>query len=252
MKKKINLKTKDNTYSINIEPNSIIKNLNKIIYKNQKIVLLIDRKVFYIFKKLKNYKNQKYLIIDCSEKLKSFDNYEKISEKIKPVLSELRSKNISVLFDKRDTHKPGFKFNEHEIKGVPIRIAIGPKDLENNTIEIFRRDKMLKENIPFEKIYEKIDFLISDIQEYIFNKAQKFTIENTRVANSYDEFKSLIKNEGGFVSAHWDGSSETEEKIKKETKATIRCIPSETASDKGFCMVTNKPSSQRVLFAKAY
>ena len=183
---------------------------------------------------------------------KSQEQLEKISEKIKPVLSELRNKNISVLFDKRDTHKPGFKFNEHEIKGVPIRIAIGPKDLENNTIEIFRRDKMLKENIPFEKIYEKIDFLISDIQEYIFNKAQKFTTENTRVANSYEEFKSLIKNEGGFVSAHWDGSSETEEKIKKETKATIRCIPSETASDKGFCMVTNKPSSQRVLFAKAY
>jgi len=183
---------------------------------------------------------------------KSQEQLEKISEKIKPVLSELRNKNISVLFDKRDTHKPGFKFNEHEIKGVPIRIAIGPKDLENNTIEIFRRDKMLKENIPFEKIYEKIDFLISDIQEYIFNKAQKFTIENTRVANSYDEFKSLIKNEGGFVSAHWDGSSETEEKIKKETKATIRCIPAETVGDKGFCMVTNKPSSQRVLFAKAY
>ena len=183
---------------------------------------------------------------------KSQEQLEKISEKIKPVLSELRNKNISVLFDKRDTHKPGFKFNEHEIKGVPIRIAIGPKDLENNTIEIFRRDKMLKENIPFEEIYEKIDFLISDIQEYIFNKAQKFTIENTRVANSYDEFKSLIKNEGGFVSAHWDGSSETEEKIKKETKATIRCIPAETVGDEGFCIVTNKPSSQRVLFAKAY
>ena len=183
---------------------------------------------------------------------KSQEQLEKISEKINPLLSELSNKNISVLFDKRDTHKPGFKFNEHEIKGVPIRIAIGPKDLENNTIEIFRRDKMLKENIPFEEIYEKIDFLISDIQEYIFNKAKKFTIENTRVANSYDEFKSLIKNEGGFVSAHWDGSSETEEKIKKETKATIRCIPAETVGDKGFCMVTNKPSSQRVLFAKAY
>jgi len=183
---------------------------------------------------------------------KSQEQLEKISEKINPVLSELRNKNISVLFDKRDTHKPGFKFNEHEIKGVPIRIAIGPKDLENNTIEIFRRDKMLKENIPFEEIYEKIDFLISDIQEYIFNKAQKFTIENTRVANSYDEFKSLIKNEGGFVSAHWDGSSETEEKIKKETKATIRCIPIETVGDEGFCIVTNKPSSRRVLFAKAY
>ena len=183
---------------------------------------------------------------------KSQEQLEKISEKIKPVLSKLRNKNISVLFDKRDTHKPGFKFNEHEIKGVPIRIAVGPKDLENNTIEIFRRDKMFKENIPFEEIYEKIDFLISDIQEYIFDKAHKFTTDNTRVANSYEEFKSLIKNEGGFVYAHWDGSSETEEKIKKETKATIRCIPVETVGDEGFCMVTNKPSSQRVLFAKAY
>ena len=183
---------------------------------------------------------------------KSEDQLNQISKKIDPIIDKLKSKNISVLYDKRDTHKPGFKFNEHEIKGVPIRIVIGPKDLENSTLEIFRRDNMKKEIIESENVFEKIDFLLEDIQTNIFNNAQKFTQENIRTANTYDEFKSIIKNKGGFVSAHWDGSSETEEKIKKETKATIRCIPIDSKKEEGFCVVSNKPSLQRVLFAKAY
>ena len=183
---------------------------------------------------------------------KSEDQLNQISKKIDPIIDKLKSKNISVLYDKRDTHKPGFKFNEHEIKGVPIRIVIGPKDLENSTLEIFRRDNMKKEIIELENIFEKIDFLLEDIQSNIFNNAQKFTKENIRTANTYDEFKSIIKNKGGFVSAHWDGSSQTEEKIKKETKATIRCIPIDSKKEEGFCVVSNKPSAQRVLFAKAY
>ena len=183
---------------------------------------------------------------------KSEDQLNQISKKIDPIIDKLKSKNISVLYDKRDTHKPGFKFNEHEIKGVPIRIVIGPKDLENSTLEIFRRDNMKKEIIDLENVFEKIDFLMEDIQSNIFNNAHKFTKENIRTANTYEEFKSIIKNKGGFVSAHWDGSSETEEKIKKETKATIRCIPIDSKKEEGFCVVSNKPSLQRVLFAKAY
>jgi prolyl-tRNA synthetase len=183
---------------------------------------------------------------------KSEDQLNQISKKIDPIIDKLKSKNISVLYDKRDTHKPGFKFNEHEIKGVPIRIVIGPKDLENSTLEIFRRDNMKKEIIELENVFEKIDFLMEDIQSNIFNNAHKFTKENIRTANTYEEFKSIIKNKGGFVSAHWDGSSETEEKIKKETKATIRCIPIDSKKEEGFCMVSNKPSAHRVLFAKAY
>ena len=183
---------------------------------------------------------------------KSEDQLNQISKKIDPIIDKLKSKNISVLYDKRDTHKPGFKFNEHEIKGVPIRIVIGPKDLENSTLEIFRRDNMKKEIIDLENVFEKIDFLMEDIQSNIFNNAHKFTKENIRTANTYEEFKSIIKNKGGFVSAHWDGSSETEEKIKKETKATIRCIPIDSTKEEGFCVVSNKPSTQRVLFAKAY
>jgi len=183
---------------------------------------------------------------------KSEDQLNQISKKIDLIIDKLKSKNISVLYDKRDTHKPGFKFNEHEIKGVPIRIVIGPKDLENSTLEIFRRDNMKKEIIELENVFEKIDFLMEDIQSNIFNNAHKFTKENIRTANTYEEFKSIIKNKGGFVSAHWDGSSETEEKIKKETKATIRCIPIDSKKEEGFCVVSNKPSTQRVLFAKAY
>ena len=183
---------------------------------------------------------------------RSDEQFELICAKVNPIIDKLKAKNISVLFDKRDTYKPGFKFNEHEIKGVPIRIAIGPKDLENSTLEIFRRDDMVKETISFDEVFDKIDFLLEDIQSNLFSKAKTFTENNTRIVNNYDEFKSILNNEGGFISAHWDGTKETEDKIKKETKATIRCIPLNAIKESGKCIYSNKPSSQRVLFAKAY
>ena len=183
---------------------------------------------------------------------RSDEQFELICAKVNPIIDKLKAKNISVLFDKRDTYKPGFKFNEHEIKGVPIRIAIGPKDLENSTLEIFRRDDMVKETIGFDEVFDKIDFLLEDIQSNLFSKAKTFTENNTRIVNNYDEFKSILNNEGGFISAHWDGTKETEDKIKKETKATIRCIPLNSVKESGKCIYSNKPSSQRVLFAKAY
>ena len=183
---------------------------------------------------------------------RSDEDFDLVCKYLNPVITELKSKGISVLFDKRDTYKPGYKFNEHEIKGVPIRIVAGPKDIENSTLEIFRRDKMEKEIIDIKNISSKVDFLIEDIQKHLFEKAKNFTDANTRKANSYKEFKELIKNEGGFISAHWDGTKESEEKIKRETKATIRLIPLDGVKEKGNCIYSNKPSNQRVLFAKAY
>ena len=183
---------------------------------------------------------------------KSIEEFNAVQTYIEPIIDKLKSKEISFLFDKRDTYKPGFKFNEHEMKGVPIRIVAGPKDIENSTLEIFRRDKMEKELINFDDVFSKIDFLITDIQNNLFEKAQSFTNSNIRNAYTYEEFKDLIKNKGGFVSAHWDGTVETEEKIKKETKATIRCIPIDKVKEKGSCIYSKKPSKQRVLFAKAY
>jgi len=183
---------------------------------------------------------------------KSDEDFNKVSTYIEPVIKNLQSKGISVLFDKRDTFKPGFKFNEHEIKGVPIRIVVGSNDIENSSLEIFRRDKMEKETINFDEVYSKVDFLIEDIQTNLFEKAKNFTNSNTREANTFKEFKDLIDTKGGFVSAHWDGTKETEELIKRETKATIRLIPIDGKTEKGFCIYSKKPSNQRVLFAKAY
>jgi prolyl-tRNA synthetase len=183
---------------------------------------------------------------------KSDEDFNKVSSYIKPVIKNLQSKGISVLFDKRDTFKPGFKFNEHEIKGVPIRIVVGPNDIENSSLEIFRRDKMEKETINIDEVYSKVDFLVEDIQTNLFEKAKNFTNLNTREANTFEEFKDFINTKGGFVSAHWDGTKETEELIKRETKATIRLIPIVSATEKGSCIYSKKPSNQRVLFAKAY
>ena len=183
---------------------------------------------------------------------RSDEDFNLVSSYIDPIIKTLKSKGFSVLFDKRDTYKPGYKFNEHEIKGVPIRLVVGPKDIENSTLEIFRRDKMEKETIDFDQVYSKVDFLIKDIQENLFKKAQNFTNSSTRKADTYEEFKELIDKKGGFVSAHWDGTKETEEKIKRETKATIRLVPIDGVNEKGNCMYSKKPSQQRVLFAKAY
>ena len=162
----------------------------------------------------------------------------------------MKSKNISVKFDERNTHSPGFKFNEYELKGVPIRIAVGSRDIENKTIEIFRRDTLIKNIISIDKLVEEIDSLLADIQKNLLEKALKFRKENTFITDDYSEFKKLIRS-GGFVLAHWDGSVDTEEIIKKETKATIRCIPEEN-SEEGKCIVSGKKSTKRVVFAKAY
>ena len=175
-----------------------------------------------------------------------------IQKYIETTYKSLKSNGISVLFDKRDTYKPGYKFNEYEMKGVPIRLVVGPKDIENSTVEIFRRDKMEKEVINFLDLENKIDYLLIDIQKFLFDKAKQFTKINTRKADTFEEFKELINNKGGFVSAHWDGTRESEEKIKRETKATIRLIPFEEFNEKGKCIYSNNPSNQRVLFAKAY
>lgn len=175
-----------------------------------------------------------------------------LSEKANVIKKNLESKGISVKFDNRDTHKPGFKFAEYELKGVPVRIAMGPRDLENNTVEIARRDTLEKEIKSLEGIEDYIVDLLDKIQENIYQKAFDYRKENTHTADTYEEFKDIIENKGGFVLAHWDGTVETEQKIKNETKATIRCIPFDSPEEEGKCILTGKPSNKRVLFAKAY
>ena len=183
---------------------------------------------------------------------KGLDQLDSISEKVDPLVKELRSKGISVKYDKRDTHKPGFKFNEYELKGVPVRIAVGQRDLENGTYEVARRDTLQKESVNATDVVAKIESLLQEIQENIYNKALDYRKDHMTEVDSYEEFKRVIEEKGGFVAAHWDGTVETEDRIKEETKATIRCIPFNTEKEEGKCMVTGKPSSQRVLFAKAY
>ena len=159
---------------------------------------------------------------------------------------------MKVHFDNRDTHKPGWKFAEYELKGVPVRIAIGPKDLENSTVEIARRDTMEKFMIPMDKINETVSNLMTEIQNSIYNRALAFRQNMTSTADTYDEFKEILDSKGGFINAHWDGTPETEARIKDETKATIRLIPNAGNSEPGKCMVTGKPSKQRVVFARSY
>jgi prolyl-tRNA synthetase len=169
-------------------------------------------------------------------------------------MAELRKVGVSVKYDNRDTHKPGFKFAEHELKGVPLRIAIGPRDLENGTIEIARRDTLTKEQfvLASQPISEKISGLLEEIQASIYSKALNFKGEMTTEVNSWEEFKEVLEEKGGFLSAHWDGTSATEEKIKDLTKATIRCIPLDRKEEDGVCVYSGQPSIGRVLFAKAY
>ncbi|MFV0531129.1 MAG: proline--tRNA ligase [Flavobacteriales bacterium] len=183
---------------------------------------------------------------------KGKEQLEEISEKVNAFISELRLKGISVKFDNRDTHKPGWKFAQYELQGVPVRIAIGPRDLENGTCEVARRDTLEKEIKSLEKITDDIPSLLDDIQKTIYQKALKYRNEHITEVHSYDEFKDILENKGGFVSAHWDGTAETEEKIQEETKATIRCIPLNAKIEEGVCIYSGKPSKQRVLFAKAY
>lgn len=183
---------------------------------------------------------------------KTDEELDKIGDLAATISKELKEKNISVKFDNRDTLRPGFKFAEYEMKGVPVRLAIGGRDLENGTVEIARRDTKEKQTISQEGLAAHIEGLLKDIQSSIYNKALKFREENTRIANSYDEFKKILDENAGFVSAHWDGTPETEKRIKDETKATIRCIPLNNKQEDGVCIVTGNPSTQRVLFARAY
>lgn len=176
----------------------------------------------------------------------------KISERVSEYQKSLKAKGISVKFDHSDKFKPGYKFAEYELKGVPVRIAIGPRDYENKTVEIARRDTREKKVISHDQLADQVEKLLEEIQQNLFQKALKFQKENTTKVDSYDEFKKVLDEKGGFILAHWDGSAATEEKIKEETKATIRCIPLSSDTETGKCMVTGLPSAQRVLFARAY
>jgi prolyl-tRNA synthetase len=183
---------------------------------------------------------------------KNEEQLQTIIEKVNPLVEKLKAKGISVKFDTDDSKRSGWKFNEYEMKGVPVRVAIGPRDLENNQAEVARRDTLTKETVSFENIDNYIEQLLQDIQQNIYNKALKFREENTRKADTWEEFVDILDNQGGFVAAHWDGTPETEDLIKEKTKATIRCIPFDNPLEEGKCILTGKPSKQRVLFARAY
>ena len=182
---------------------------------------------------------------------KNEEGLKRISEHVEPLVKELRSKGVSVKYDDADNKRPGFKFADYEVKGVPVRLAIGERDLENGTVELMRRDTLEKETLPLEGIADHIVKELDDIQTALFNRALELRKSRTIEVDSYDEFKKRIED-GVFILAHWDGTPETEEKIKEETKATIRCIPFEGDETPGVCMVTGKPSARRVLFARSY
>ncbi|MCU0429473.1 MAG: proline--tRNA ligase [Cytophagaceae bacterium] len=183
---------------------------------------------------------------------KGEEQLAKISDKASALKKALEARGISVKFDATDKFTPGFKFAEYELKGVPLRIAMGPRDLENGTAELARRDTKTKETVALEGIEQKIESLLAEIQQSIYTKALQYRNDNTTVVNSFEEFKKTLDGKGGFVLAHWDGTSETEEKIKEETKATIRCIPLDFKEESGTCVYSGKPSKGRVLFARAY
>lgn len=182
---------------------------------------------------------------------KNDEQRDAISERVKPIVEALESRGISVKYDDADNRRPGFKFADYELKGVPVRLAIGTRDLENGTVELMRRDTLEKETLPLEGIEAHIEKLLVEIQENVYNKALAYREDKTVKVDSYDEFKQKIE-EGGFILAHWDGTPETEELIKNETKATIRCIPLDAEEEEGTCIVTGKPSKRRVIFARAY
>ena len=183
---------------------------------------------------------------------KGDEQLEKINEVAEDLAAKLRAQGISVKYDNRDTQKPGWKFAQYELQGVPVRIAIGPKDLEKGSVEVARRDMLTKEFVDREAVVEKVKGLMTEIQENLHQKAHSFRTEHTTKVNSFKEFKEVLENKGGFVAAHWDGTEETETRIKELTKATIRCIPFDMEKEEGACVYTGKPSAGRVLFAKAY
>ncbi len=183
---------------------------------------------------------------------KSEEQLAEITNVVNGIMSDLRSKGVAVKFDNRTTHRPGAKFAQHELQGVPLRIAIGPKDLENGTVELARRDTLTKDVVGLDNLTETVEGLMTEIQDSLFNKALDFRNNHLTEVNTFDEFKTVLETKTGFVSAHWDGTSETEDKIKELTKATIRCIPLEIKDEEGVCVYSGKPSKHRVLFAKAY
>ncbi|MFM8432217.1 MAG: His/Gly/Thr/Pro-type tRNA ligase C-terminal domain-containing protein, partial [Bacteroidota bacterium] len=179
------------------------------------------------------------------------EQLKQITAAIDPLVQDLRSRTITVKYDDRDTHKPGWKFNEYEFKGVPVRIAIGPRDLENGTAEVARRDTKEKSVMQLSDLAVKVEHLLEQIQLNIYQKALDFRDRSMVPVDSWDEFKQKIEV-GGFLLAHWDGTPETEQKIKDETKATIRCIPLNAKQESGSCVYSGKPSTMRVIFARAY
>ena len=183
---------------------------------------------------------------------RSADQLPTISEKANEIKRKLEAKGISVKYDDRDSFKPGWKFNEYEFKGVPVRIAIGPRDIENGTVEVARRDTLEKEVYQITDIENKIENLLDAIQNNLFTKALSFRQNNTRKADTWEEFNRILDQEGGFILAHWDGTPETEEAIKEKTKATIRCIPFDAPEEEGKCIFSGKPSKRRVVFARSY
>jgi len=183
---------------------------------------------------------------------KGEDQLAAISEVAEGLMKQLRLAGVTVKFDNRDTHKPGWKFNQYELQGVPIRIAIGPKDLEKGSVEVARRDTLTKQFMKQEEVASAVPLLLDEIQVSLFDKALRFREENSKTADTWEEFETLMKGNPGFVYAHWDGTTSTENKIKELTKATIRCIPLNAAKDEGKCVLTGNLSIQRVVFAKAY
>lgn len=183
---------------------------------------------------------------------KSEEDLAKISERFNELGAKLKAKGISFKYDDDDNRRPGWKFAEYEAKGVPVRLAMGMRDFEAGNIEVARRDEKSKEVVAFDGVEEVIENLLKEIQENLYRRAEAFRNERTHVVDSYDQFKEEIETKGGFFLAHWDGTAETEEKIKQDTKATIRCIPLDRKEEEGKCMVTGKPSAGRVIFAKAY
>jgi prolyl-tRNA synthetase len=183
---------------------------------------------------------------------KGNEQLERLAAIAGKIKAGLETKGITVKYDDRDTHKPGFKFADYELKGIPVRLAIGPRDIENKTIEVARRDTLTKETIPVDSVIEYIPRLLNEIQDNIFKKAIRFKEENTFYVDKWDDFINTLDDKGGFIMAHWDGTAETELKIKEETKATIRCIPFDSPEEEGKCIFSGKPSKRRVLFARSY
>ena len=183
---------------------------------------------------------------------KNEQEFELVSQRAKEIQKRLRKQRIRVKFDDRQNQKPGFKFNQYELEGVPLRITIGPRDIKNDSVELTYRLTLEKEIVSIEKIEDRVEAYLSGMQKQMFNKALDFQRKNIRKADTFDEFKAILENYGGFIASHWDGTSETENKIQELTKASIRCIPENQKMEEGSCVLTGRPSKGRVLFARAY